>query len=117
MDNRFFRCQALSKGIEEVNNTAKRSRSEQSKHNRAVKKEAKRYERAGWKVQADLHGYPKPPEIGGRRPDIKATKPGTTHIIEIETPSSMKSDKDQHSTFRRHVGQKPRTKFILKETK
>jgi hypothetical protein len=101
----------------EVNSMAKRSRSEQSKHNRAVKIEAERYKRKGWKVQADLPGYPKPSEIEGRRPDIKATRPGTTHIVEVETPSSMKSDKGQHSTFRRHVGQKRRTKFILKETK
>ncbi|MCK4444774.1 MAG: hypothetical protein KAW09_09535 [Thermoplasmata archaeon] len=100
-----------------VKNTAKRRKPEQSKHNRAVKMEAKRYERKGWKVQADIPGYPKPPEIGGRRPDIKATKPGTTRIVEVETPSTMKSDKDQHSTFRRHAGQKRRTKFILKVTK
>ncbi len=103
--------------MKEVNNTARRSKSEQSKHNRVVKREAKKYERKGWKVQADLPGYPKPRQIGGKRPDIRATKPGTTHIVEIETPSSAKSDKAQHSTFRRHAGQKSRTKFILKETK
>lgn len=97
--------------------TAKRSRSEQSKHDRAVKREAQRYKRKGWEVQADLSGHTKPPEIGGRRPDINAKKSGATHIVEVETPSSMKNDRDQHSTFRRHAGQKPRTKFILKETK
>ena len=102
--------------MKEVNNMARR-KSEQSKHNQVVKREAKIYERKGWKVQADLPGYSKPPQIGGRRPDIRATKPGTTHIMEIETPSTMKSDKAQHSTFRRHAGQKPRTKFILKKTK
>lgn len=103
--------------MKEANNTSKRSKSEQSKHDRTVKKEATKYKRKGWKVQADIHGYPKPPLIAGRRPDVRATKPGTTHILEVETPATMKRDKAQHTTFRRHAGQKPRTKFILRETK
>lgn len=80
---------------------------EQNKHDNMVRRVAREYLRSGWNVQADLPSYSRPPTIGGRRPDIKATKPGTTHIIEVETSSTVKTD----------AGQKPRTKFILIKTR
>ena len=89
----------------------------QSKHDQMVRREARKYEQNGWNVSADVSGYSKPPLIAGKRPDIKAVKRGATHIVEIETKKSMKTDVSQHSTFRRHAGQKSKTTFILKEVK
>ena len=93
----------------------KRSKHEQTKHDKKVSQIAKKYERKGYNVKADLPGYNKPESIAGNIPDIKATKGGMTYIIEVETKKSKLSDKSQISTFRRHAGQKPRTKFILEE--
>ena len=100
-----------------VTNMATKNRQNQSKHDQMVKREIKKYEQNGWNVLADLSGYSKPPLIGRKRPDIKAVKRGTTHLVEIETKRSMVTDKSQHSTFRRHASQKPKTRFILKEVK
>ena len=95
---------------------ARRSRKEQSAHDRAVRAEAERLKRIGYKVRADLLGYEKPKPIGKhrRRPDIEATKRGSRIIVEVETPSTATSHRDQHETFRRSASHRRGTKFILK---
>lgn len=90
-----------------------KNKSSSSKHDQRVKQETNKLKRDGWNVKADLPGMESPNPIGkdGRIPDIVATKQGHTRIVEVETPSSVKSDKDQQETFRRHAAQKNNTKF------
>lgn len=68
---------------------SKRSPASQTKHNHAIRAEAKSYERRGYDVQADVSGYPKPPTVGGYRPDLMVKKGGQRTIVEVETEDSL----------------------------
>ena len=87
-----------------------------SKHDKEVRKIAKKLERERWIVKADLPGYEKPSPIGKykRIPDIEATKPGSRRIIEVEGETV---DEEQIRSFQRSARMRPRTKFILKKTR
>lgn len=97
---------------------ANRTRSDQSAHDKAVKRRADSYANDGWTVKADdVRGYNDPPTIGGggttrgRIPDIIATKPGSTRIIEMET--DPRDDQLQHRVFKNHVRQKSNRRLII----
>lgn len=94
---------------------AKRSKDGQHTHNNKVKVIARQLQREGWNVKADLPGYERPAPIGKAQyiPDIEATKCGARKIIEIETPDSLKTDKNQISAFKRSAAQQNRTTFDL----
>ncbi len=83
----------------------------ESKHDKRVRKEARRLEREGWNVQADIPGFETPDGIGqgGHVPDIVAKKKGAERILEVDTPRTV--DKDQLGAFRRRAGKKKRTTF------
>ena len=85
---------------------AKRSSSGQSAHDREVLKVVRQLKRDGWDVSADLPAFPKPAPIGaeGRIPDVEAHKRGHRKLVEVETPESLETDRDQQETFRRSVG-------------
>jgi len=80
-----------------------RGQANQSKHDRKVREIAKDYEARGYNVSADVPGYPKPPTIGGYKPDVLARKGGQETIVEVETPDSVDSTRDiaQQGAFRR----------------
>ena len=84
-----------------------------SKHDKKVDQIAKRLERKGYTVQADISGYETPDGIGKNNyiPYIVAKKTSSTKIIEVETQSSLKTDKDQQEAFRRSAAQRKDTKF------
>lgn len=95
---------------------AKRSASRQSEHDTKVKSIARRHDRNGWRVRADVPGYPTPDSIGGRRPrvpDVVARKRGATRIFEVETEETVDADRKQHATFRRSASQRTKTTFKL----
>ena len=94
---------------------AKRSSSGQSAHDREVLKVVRQLEREGWDVSADLPGFTKPAPIGadGRVPDVEAHKSGHRKLVEVETPESLGTDRDQQETFRRSVGQKHNDSFDI----
>lgn len=71
-----------------------RGQSSQNKHDRKVKEVAKDYGARGYDVLADVPGYPKPPTIGGYRPDVVARKGGQETVVEVETPDSVNSERD-----------------------
>jgi len=75
-----------------------------TKHDSRVRKIAGGYKSQGWKVQADVSGYPKPKTIFNKRPDVIAKKGAREKIVEVETKSSMKSDVAQRNAFRRFAG-------------
>jgi hypothetical protein len=94
---------------------ARRNPSNQARHDRKVKTLARKYERAGWTVEADISGYDRPDRIGKYIPDILARKRGAEKIIEVETPRTLLTDKRQHEAFRRSAGRKRRRTFDIEE--
>lgn len=80
-------------------------------HQLGVKRTAREHENDGWKVRAEVGGWPQPPSIAGRRPDVLATKRGSRRVIEIETDAN--AHQGQHETFRRHAAQKTNTNTIF----
>lgn len=97
----------------------KRSKDVQSIHDNKIKVIVKQLQGDGWKVKADLPGYEQPASIGKNQyiPDLEATKCGARKIIEVETPDSLKTDKEQISAFTRSAAQRNRTTFDLVVTK
>ena len=87
----------------------------QSEHDDCVRANAEMLINQGWNVQADLPGFDQPDPIGqdDRIPDIYASLGDQTMIIEVETPSTVNSHHDQHSTFRRSAAQRENTEFEL----
>lgn len=86
---------------------SKRARSgkEQREHDRKVRGIAQELKRKGYKVEADVKGFPQPETIGyknPKRPDIHATGHGWEKIIEVETSSSAhtKRTREQNKKFK-----------------
>ena len=92
-----------------------RQKRNQSTHDNRVRALANRLEDQGWKVQADLPNFNQPDPIGKdeRIPDILATRGNQTKIVEVETPTTVNSHQDQHSTFRRSAAQRENAEFEL----
>jgi len=94
-------------GNEVIRKMTKRSKYEQTCHNRAVRKSASMLRANNWKVKADIRGFDQPDLICVdnvcRRPDIIAKKDGQTRIIEWETCNTFYKDRGQHSIFRKHA--------------
>ncbi len=92
-----------------------RRQGNQSTHDNRVRALADRLEGQGWEVQADLPNFDQPDPIGKdeRIPDILAAQGNQTKIIEVETPSTVNSHQDQHSTFRRSAAQRENAEFEL----
>lgn len=74
---------------------------EQSRHDEAVRRSAAQYKARGYKVTADVEGFPRPDPIRGRRPDVVAQKGRDKVVVEWETPSTVVSDKAQQVALRR----------------
>lgn len=87
----------------------------QSTHDNRVRSLANQLKNEGWKVQADLPNFNQPDPIGkdARIPDILATRGDQTKIIEVETPTTLNSHQEQHSTFRRSAAQRENGEFEL----
>lgn len=97
----------------------KRTKAEESAHSTKIKRLVKKLEKEGYKVRAAIPRHTRPTPIGkGKRiPDIEATKRGVRKIIEVETPSSLRKDREQLKTFTRHAAHKRRTTFDIVVTK
>lgn len=99
---------------------AKRTKPEQSTHDRKVRQLARELRTRGYEVKADgIRGYKRPEPIGRvrKRPDIEAKRGSSRLIIEVETPKSLIADKEQLKTFTRHAAHKKGTKFDVVVTK
>ncbi len=80
---------------------AHRTKQGQKVHDQKVAGVARRLEREGYRVRADLPGHPKPPTMGGRVPDVHAAKGGKVLVREIETSKTISADKAQHKALQR----------------
>jgi len=90
-----------------------RSRKSQTKHNTKVRSIARRLERQGFDVKADVRGYIQPDTIRGFRPDVVGIKGRQRKIHEVETKDSMDSarDESQQKAFRQAADQSKNTTF------
>ena len=98
--------------------TMPRSKTSQSKHDAQVRQIAKKLRDGGYKVQADVRGFPQPDTIGGYRPDVVAKKGKQKKIVEVETQDSVNSarDKEQQKAFRQAANRSENTTFTRKVT-
>ena len=90
-----------------------RSRASQTRHNVEVRTIARRFERKGYEVEADVRGYEQPRTFSGYRPDVIATKGSQRKIVEVETRDSVDSARDQaqQRTFRQVASRSKGTTF------
>ena len=72
-----------------------RSKRSQSRHNGLVRRLAKEYKAKGYKIEADIKGYDQPRTVRGLRPDLMVEKSGHKTLIEVETPDSLGSKRDE----------------------
>lgn len=96
---------------------AQRTLQRQQDHDDKVEEIAKGYIRSGWSTKADLKNYSKPDTIYGHIPDVQALLSNKwEEIVEVETPESLDTDKDQHQAFKRYADEKPYTEFKIEVT-
>lgn len=90
-----------------------RSSKSQSKHDTKVRTIARKLERQGFGVKADIHGYVQPDTIRGFRPDVVGIKGRQRKIHEVETQDSLDSarDQSQQRAFRQAAVQSKNTTF------
>ena len=90
-----------------------RSRKSQSKHDAKVRTIARKLERQGFDVKADIAGYVQPDTIRGFRPDVIGIKGRQRKIQEVETKDSADSarDQSQQRAFRQAADQSKNTTF------
>lgn len=90
-----------------------RTKKSQSKHDKEVLGIAKDYEKKGYDVKAEAKGFGRPAAIGGVRPDVVAMKGKTRKIVEVETPDSVGSARDekQKEAFRKAAKRSKNTTF------
>ena len=72
-----------------------RSKKGQAEHDREVRKVANEYLEKGYKVLADLPNQERPDTVKGLRPDLSVKKKRHETLIEIETPESVESARDE----------------------
>lgn len=96
-----------------------RTKSSQSKHNTLVRKIANQLKKQGFDVLADVSGFGQPDTYGGFRPGVVAKNGKIRKIVEVETPDSVDSTRDQkqQKAFKNTAARSKATTFIRKVTK
>ena len=91
----------------------RRSSQQQSKHDAEVARIAQYYRKQGYKVKADIKGYPQPDAIGGCRPDVVAKQGTRRKIVEVETKQSADGARarKQQAAFRGSAKRSKATTF------
>jgi len=90
-----------------------RSKRSQSKHDAEVRRIARELVNKGYNVEADIRDFTQPKTIGGHRPDVIAKKGSERKIVEVETPDSKDSARDQKQkqAFRQAAKRSKNTTF------
>ncbi len=96
---------------------AKRTKQQQTKHNKKVKSIAEWHKARGAKVKAAVDGFDTPKSRGGRVPDLEIEKARKKIIGEVETPETIKKDEKQHEALKKSADRSKKTKFKLWVTK
>jgi len=82
-----------------------RTKTGQKVHDGKVAEIARNLGRKGYSVRADLPGHPKPPALNGQVPDVLARKGSKVLVQEIETRSTLNTDKKQQQALQRWADQ------------
>ena len=85
--------------------------SDETAHDRKVRKIAAAYWGMGYDVRAAVPEYDRPKTIRGRIPDVVATRGKTTRIVEVETSQTFARHKDQRDILRDYADRRTRTYF------
>jgi hypothetical protein len=72
-----------------------RSKRRQAEHDQEVRRLANEYKNKGYNVEADLPNWDQRGTIRGVRPDLRVRKQGHETLIEVETPESEESKRDE----------------------
>jgi hypothetical protein len=72
-----------------------RDRKRQADHDKRVRKVAIAYLKKGYKILADLPNWEQPDTIKGVRPGLSVRRKGHENLIEIETPESIESARNE----------------------
>ncbi len=90
-----------------------RSKQRQSKHDAKVRSIARKLEKQGFDVKADISGYAQPDTIRGFRPDVIGIKGRQRKIHEVETQDSVDSARDQkqQKAFKQAASQSKNSTF------
>lgn len=87
--------ESVRSGVKESSGMVKTSE-ESQRHKEAIRRLAHAYERSGFEVEADhIERFDHPGKIRMLRPDIVAEKDGMTIIVEVQTRSSIGTDRDR----------------------
>ena len=95
----------------------KRTKTGQKIHDTEVLRWAKQKVKQNFDVKADLPGWKKPAKIKGAIPDGYAEKGTDKKILEVETPQTLKEDKEQREKFREWADSGKNRTFLTKVTK
>lgn len=88
---------------------ARRGTNAQAAHDKAIEELIHEYRDEGWRVWADIDGWPTPNAIGGHRPDILGRDGDARVVVEVET--DPEDDDAQHDAFRTEADADPDTQF------
>ncbi|MFN0151395.1 MAG: hypothetical protein ACKVU1_11895 [bacterium] len=83
----------------------------QVRHDRMVAILAREYAAKGYRVSAELEGFPAPEPIEGAVPDIRAEADGRIVVIEVETSDTLFGSEyeAEHKAFRKWKEHDPKT--------
>lgn len=95
----------------------KRTKTGQRQHDLEVLRWAKQKKKEGFSVEADLPKWPRPSKVGGNIPDAFASKGRIKKMLEVETPDTSESDKQQRSKFRKWSATSKNKTFYVKVIK
>lgn len=95
----------------------KRTKTGQKQHDLEVLRWAEQKKKEGFSVEADLPKWPRPSKVEGNIPDAFASKGRIKKILEVETPDTLKSDKQQRSGFRKWSATSENKSFQVKVIK
>ncbi len=84
---------------------------DETPHDRKVRRIAAAYFGIDYDVRADIPGFERPKPIRGRIPDVVATRGKTTKIVEVETDQTFDRHKDQRDILRDYANGRSRTRF------
>lgn len=89
-----------------------RTAAEQTRHDRMVAILAREYARKGYRVAAELDGFPAPAAIEGAVPDLFAEGEGRAVVVEVETRDTLFGGEyeAEHKAFRKWKEHDPKSR-------
>jgi len=89
-----------------------RTAAEQARHDSMVAILAREYSRKGYRVAAEIEGFPAPEAVEGAVPDILAEGEGRVVVVEVETRDTLFGGEyeAEHKAFRKWKEHDPKAR-------